>query len=100
MIPETWLPTLTVVTAESVPVAVTVATTEPFVTFSLRNFGPLFSSLERRRTPPRMTATTIAATIRTFFIGSAFPSRAPAGRPEREPDDEAEPERVESPDGL
>ena len=25
MIPETWLPTLTVVTAESVPVAVTVA---------------------------------------------------------------------------
>jgi hypothetical protein len=39
MIPETWLPTLTVVTAESVPVAVTVATTSPRSSFALRYLG-------------------------------------------------------------
>src|SRR5512140_3771935 len=101
MIPETWLPTLTVVTAESVPVAVTVETTEPFVTFSLRNFGPLFSSFARRRTPPATTATTIAPPTRAFFIDSAFPSRVAAGRRrEREPDDQPEPERVDGPDGF
>ena len=101
MLPETWLPTFTVVTAESVPVAVTVATTEPFVTFSFRNLGPLFCSSERRTTAPTTTATTTAAPIRTFFIDSAFPSAADARRrPEREPDDEPEPERVEGPDVL
>ena len=101
MIPETWLPTLTVVTAERVPVAVTVDTTSPFVTFSFRNFGPLFFSFERRRTPPATTATTIAAPIRAFFISSAFPSPDRSGRrPEREPDDQPEPERVERPNGF
>ena len=39
MMPETWLPTCTVVTAESVPVAVTVATTSPLSSFAFRNFG-------------------------------------------------------------
>ena len=39
MMPETWLPTLTVVTADSVPVAVTVATTSPLSSFAFRYFG-------------------------------------------------------------
>ena len=39
MMPDTWLPTCTVVTAESVPVAVTVATTSPLSSFAFRNFG-------------------------------------------------------------
>ncbi len=91
MIPDTWLPTLTVVTAERVPVAVTVATTSPFVTFSLRNFGPLVFSFERRKTPPATTATTIAAPIRTFFISFSLSLPGPlrgtprtgTGRPAR-----------------
>ncbi len=39
MIPETWLPTLTVVTAESDPVAETVATTSPRSSVAFRYFG-------------------------------------------------------------
>ena len=38
-IPETTLPTLTVVTAESVPVAVTVCVTLPLSTLAVRYFG-------------------------------------------------------------
>src|ERR1051326_4631922 len=37
MTPETWLPTCTVVTAERVPVAVTVIVTSPWLTFSVLN---------------------------------------------------------------
>ncbi len=36
MTPDTWLPTCTVVTADSVPVAVTVMVTVPRSTFSVR----------------------------------------------------------------
>src|ERR1043166_3398864 len=37
MTPDTWLPTWTVVTADSVPVAVTVMVTSPRLTFSVLN---------------------------------------------------------------
>ena len=39
MIPETWLPTATVVTAERAPVAVTVCVTVPRSAFAVRYFG-------------------------------------------------------------
>src|SRR5713226_7818824 len=55
MTPETWLPTCTVVTAESVPVAVTVMVMSPRSTFSTRycwSFLP----------PPRQASETIKTT--------------------------------------
>ena len=42
MMPETSLPTLTVVTADSVPVAVTVCVTSPLSTFAVRYFASGF----------------------------------------------------------
>ena len=67
MIPETWLPTATDVTAETDPVAVTVCVTSPRSTFAVRYFGSDFFRLpSSRKTPaPIPTAT---ATQMNFFI--------------------------------
>ena len=46
-VPETWVPTRTVVTALTVPVAVTVARRSPRVTFSVRNWTPFPLFLKR-----------------------------------------------------
>ena len=62
MIPETWLPTFTVVTAESVPAAVTVATTSPRSIFSFRNFGPELPR-RARSVAPAMPAPTTTSPI-------------------------------------
>src|SRR5512141_3025000 len=69
MIPDTWLPTFTVVTADSVPVAVTVATTSPLSSFALRYFGsdePLRASTNHAPAPMTTTAATTARIL--FFI--------------------------------
>jgi hypothetical protein len=39
MVPDTWVPTCTVVTASSVPVASTVSTTSPRVTLAVTTTG-------------------------------------------------------------
>ena len=69
MIPETWLPTLTVVTAESVPVAVTVATMSPFSSFVFRYFGseePFRPNTSHAPAPSTRMAATTARIL--FFI--------------------------------
>src|SRR5512141_2312079 len=69
MIPDTWLPTFTVVTADSVPVAVTVATTSPLSSFAFRYFGsdePLRASTNHAPAPITTTAATTARIL--FFI--------------------------------
>ncbi len=72
MMPDTWLPTLTVVTAERVPVAVTVATTSPFSSRALRYFGSEEPLRERRsHAPPPMTTTAARAARILFFMQSS-----------------------------
>src|SRR5437867_4810453 len=80
MIPETWLPTATVVTAETDPVAVTVCVTSPRSTFAVRYFGSeLFLLPSRRTTPPMIPTTTTTHTIffmaltRTPFVARDLP---------------------------
>ena len=68
MMPETWLPTLTVVTAERVPVAVTVATTSPLSIFPLRYFGSEEPLRATRNHAPPATKTTAAITARNLFL--------------------------------
>src|SRR5262249_11081989 len=65
MIPETWLPTLTVVTADSAPVAVTVCVMSPLSTAAVRYFASGFPRLPtRKKTPTAAAATTrIHATL-------------------------------------
>jgi len=46
-IPETWLPTCTVVTGEIVPVAVTVSATAPRSTSSVRNLSSCLTDWRR-----------------------------------------------------
>src|SRR5512137_908580 len=60
MRPETWLPTWTVTMAESVPVAVTLATIFPFSTLAVSNW-----SLGLLVPEPRRQATTAAAASTT-----------------------------------
>ena len=55
MTPETWLPTCTVVTAESVPVAVTVTVMLPRSTSSVRYCPPPSSLPRRRKNSPTST---------------------------------------------
>ena len=57
------MPTLTVVTAESVPVAATVCVTSPFSTFAVRYFGSDFVRPPSTRNAPTTRAT--AAPIQT-----------------------------------
>ena len=63
MIPETWLPTWTVVTAEIVPVAVTVAATTPSLDRSPSGTSASVFSFPARR--KRRSATATAATATT-----------------------------------
>src|SRR5436190_23700107 len=58
MMPETWLPTCTVVTAEMLPVAVTLIVTSPRLAASVRYFGACSFPLRPTKyqtTPPRTT---------------------------------------------
>src|SRR5690242_6928904 len=69
MMPETWLPTCTVVTAEMLPVAVTFIVTSPRLAGSVRYLG--VCSLRLRATKyqaPPPTATTAASNTRNRFI--------------------------------
>jgi hypothetical protein len=58
MMPETWLPTWTVVTAERVPVAFTLAETVPWLTASVRYLSPPWSLPRRKKKSPTRTPTT------------------------------------------
>ncbi len=63
MIPDTWLPTWTVVTADSEPVAVTVMVTSPRSTATVRNWAS--SDVSRRwETYLKAIATRAAMTMR------------------------------------
>src|SRR5579885_3041451 len=95
MMPETWLPTCTVVTAETVPVALTVMVTVPRSTTSVRYLSPPVPLPRRNRNNATRTA---AATTRarmsslrplwllsrsSISVGNApyrqkFPPQAPA----------------------
>ena len=75
MMPETWLPTCTVVTAESVPVAVTVATTSPLSTFAFRNFGSADPRRENSRNAASAARATAIPMIRTRFFMSSSRTR-------------------------
>src|SRR5712692_5718082 len=67
MIPDTWLPTWTVVTADRAPEAVTVGTTLPRSIFWVRNFGTWPFARARYAPPPSPTTTTAAPTIQPFL---------------------------------
>ena len=82
MMPETWLPTWTVVTADSVPVAVTVATTSPCSTLPVRNFGS-DDRLRSMYVAPASTTATSAATITQPFF--PWDPHQEAGTPARSP---------------
>ena len=58
MMPETWLPTWTVVTAESVPVALTVMVTLPLADRLGAVLSPPLSLPRRRKNRPTSTPTT------------------------------------------
>ena len=67
MRPDTWVPTCTVTVAESVPVAVTLATTSPRATLTVTNWGT--SALPRpfHHTPnPTVPASSTPPTAMTF----------------------------------
>ena len=68
MIPDTWLPTWTVVTAEIVPVAVTVMVTSPRSTGAVRYFSTGSPFPERSQnqaaTPPASTTTSPISHLR------------------------------------
>ncbi len=73
MMPETWLPTLTVVTADSVPVAVTVAIDVALVELRVPVFrlrGALAGEHEPRASPRSTTMAATAARI-LFFMQSS-----------------------------
>src|SRR5688572_31507147 len=76
MIPETWLPTSTVVTAERNPVAVTVCATLPRSTFAVRYLGSDFRRPPTsRKTPAAAPRTT--ATQTNFFMALSETSPRP-----------------------
>src|SRR5213075_2799047 len=66
MTPETWLPIWTVVTADNVPVAVTVMVTSPLATFSVL-YSPacLLAPLQESMAAARMIAAVVRLTIGT-----------------------------------
>src|SRR5438874_11677207 len=69
MIPETWLPTLTVVTAETAPVAVTVCVTSPLSIVAVRYLASGLPRLPMRKNRPTPAATTTRTqTIPFLFI--------------------------------
>src|SRR5258706_5831813 len=69
MIPETWLPTLTVITAETAPVAVTVCVTSPLSIVAVRYLASGLPRLPMRKNRPTPTATTtMTQTIPFLFI--------------------------------
>jgi hypothetical protein len=90
MMPDTWLPTATVVTAETAPVAVTVWVTSPRSTWAVRYFGSDFFRLPRRRKspPPAARMTTIQThffiALRENAAGTGCSSRRTARRSTRQ----------------
>src|SRR5712692_10538272 len=68
MIPETWLPTLTVVTAERAPVAVTAWVMSPWSTVTVRYFSAGFFRLPTRKKIPTAAASTIRTHSSFLFI--------------------------------
>ena len=79
MIPETWLPTCTVVTAESVPVAVTVCVIFPWSTGAVRYLSSGFLRAPMANASPPAATTTITIQRILFFIRSRS-LRAPKAR--------------------
>src|SRR5215203_1592475 len=68
MVPDAWLPTCTVVTAWSVPVAVTVLRKLPRSTFAVM-YSAALAPLPQYQTPPSATsATTRPTTARRLFL--------------------------------
>src|SRR5215207_6948725 len=68
MVPEAWLPTCTVVTAWSVPVAVTVLRREPRSTLAVM-YSAAFAPSPQYQTPPNATsATTRPTAARRLFL--------------------------------
>src|SRR5258706_7924493 len=69
MIPETWLPTLTVTAAETAPVAVTVCFPSPLPSVAVRYLAAGLPRFPRRKNSPTPTATTTRTqTIPFLFI--------------------------------
>ena len=68
MMPETWLPTLTVVTAESEPVAFTVCVMSPLSTTAVRYLASGFPRLPIRKKSPTAAAATIRSQTAVFFV--------------------------------
>src|SRR5512143_226946 len=87
MIPETWLPTLTVVTADSVPVAVTVWGMMPMSTVAVRYFGcglPRPPMAKKRPTPATTTMTAQIAFLPIVTENLTFEGDVPRGWPTRD----------------
>src|SRR5690242_10573865 len=74
MIPETWLPTCTVVTAEMLPVAVTLIVTSPRLAASVRYFGAcsLLPRPKKNQSAPPTTATTPRIHNHLFIVAPAL----------------------------
>ena len=68
MVPEAWLPTCTVVTAWSVPVAVTVLRRLPRSTFAVMYSAALARPLQYQKPPSAASATAAAANARRRFV--------------------------------
>src|SRR5262244_3185426 len=68
MIPETWLPTLTVVTAERAPVAVTVCVMSPLSTGEVRYLASGFPRLPTRKNTPTAAAATTRIQATVFLL--------------------------------
>ncbi len=70
--PDTCVPTWTVTSADNVPVAVTLATTEPRSTVTVSKRGGAFAATWRRQaqipTPPPTSTTAISTTANDLFI--------------------------------
>src|SRR5687768_17451972 len=67
MTPETWLPTWTVVTAETVPVAVTVMVTVPRETFSVRYCSAFLPPAQERRVKASSSVMALRRTFKRVF---------------------------------
>ena len=78
MIPETWLPTWTVVTAERVPVAVTVAVTSPLPIGSVRYCGSSEGRLATYSPYPAPTRTAATAAQMIVFFTIRFIPNSPS----------------------